>query len=440
MANVGPNYPSASEELPIEESSPSTWSNMANAYADDGSYASCLCNGYSNRAFYSGFDFDLPDGVTITGIKLETEITGAGEGSSGQDQMVYLRTGGVLRGNNKAIPFFPETPTYPFGETVPQTYGGATDLWGTTWSQSQVEDSTFGVDLQYSDFYAMGAILNLDFVRLTVYYAGNSAFDLSGIASTEAFGSLTVDHWKVLTLPGIPSAEAFGTTTLSKSITLSGIPSGEAIGTPSLSKTVYLTGIPSAEAVGTPTLSKSIVLTGIPSAEAVGTPHLLHDRTVTLTGIPSEEVLGSLAITNAKIIPLVGIPSAEAFGTPTLDQWKVVTLTGIPSAQAFGTLRLFKRLQLTGIASVEAVGPPTIEAVPTYRIPIRVPAQGEDLDGILLPITLTTHNEPTHFGFYDHDLSPLAYNLVSLDGTAIKAQVLLDLSGTETTEFWFQYS
>lgn len=118
--------------------------------------------------------------------------------------------------------------------------------------------------------------------------AGDQNVSLTGIASAEAFGSITIVPGPItVELTGISSAEAFGTLNVFTT------------------QTVELAGIPSEESFGTPTIAVggvSIALTSIPSGEAFGTLSVIHDdQVVSLSGIPSAEAFGSVTIEGGEV-------------------------------------------------------------------------------------------------------------------------------------------
>jgi hypothetical protein len=170
----------------------------------------------------------------------------------------------------------------------------------------------------------------------------------TGIASTEAFGTVTL---RVTLLPtGISSLEAFGTSTLKSTLLPSGISSLEAFGTSTLKITLLPSGIAALEAFGTSTLKSTLLPSGISSLEAFGTSAL--QSTLLPSGIATLEAFGTNALRYA-LLPS-GIPSTEAFGTSTLRS--ALLPSGISSLEVFGTSALKHTLLPTGIASTEAFG------------------------------------------------------------------------------------
>lgn len=81
------------------------------------------------------------------------------------DSQVRLVVASALVGSNKA-----DTVTqWPTTDTI-KTYGGATDLWGTTLTPAQVNDSGFGLELLANKGNATGTA-QVDVAQITVYYS-----------------------------------------------------------------------------------------------------------------------------------------------------------------------------------------------------------------------------------------------------------------------------
>lgn len=93
------------------------------------------------------------------------------------DEDVYLLKGGNAVGTDHAG---------PAGWTTSDstaTYGGASDMWGTTWSLSEVNASNFGVRLKVNNPSTSASnTASVDYVSLTVYYEPipSSSIGISG--------------------------------------------------------------------------------------------------------------------------------------------------------------------------------------------------------------------------------------------------------------------
>ena len=89
---------------------------------------------YSQYLYATNFGFAIPSGNTINGISVAVTYQ-----NSGTDYTTKLLKAGSLVGSNLAT-----AATSPTSATV-VTWGGSSNLWGTTWSYSDINSSTFGV-------------------------------------------------------------------------------------------------------------------------------------------------------------------------------------------------------------------------------------------------------------------------------------------------------
>lgn len=152
------------------------WSNPGRVYANDGSNARVNdFDGNSGNPMESdvleitGFDFSsIPSSATIDGIELNIERYRQSGSSRSEisDLEVYLLKGGISTAENKA-----SSSNWPTSAGV-ASYGGSTDdLWGETWSVTDIQNSNFGVRLQIG---ATGGTWKtdtyIDYVELIVYY------------------------------------------------------------------------------------------------------------------------------------------------------------------------------------------------------------------------------------------------------------------------------
>lgn len=163
---TGPKYPTATSTV-NGAGSDGSWANPANIFADDGSNAtSFFLNPPSSRDTVelngSTFGFNIPSNAVIDGIKLEMEVPSSNRWFNGGGIM-QLKKAGSLVGTNKDGTATVASNVY--------TYGGSTDLWGTTWTPAQINASNFGFGFvatytsSPNDFS-----IAIDFVRVTVYW------------------------------------------------------------------------------------------------------------------------------------------------------------------------------------------------------------------------------------------------------------------------------
>lgn len=161
---TGPKYPTTTTTT-NGTGHDSQWANPANIFADDGSNAT---SDFFNTIFSTqdlcgaGFGFAIPSNAVIDGIKLEMEVPSSTRWANGNGGM-KLKKAGAFVGNNK-------DGTESVSNFI-HTYGGTTDLWGTTWTPAEINASNFGfgfwatVTSSPNDF-----AIAVDFVRITVYW------------------------------------------------------------------------------------------------------------------------------------------------------------------------------------------------------------------------------------------------------------------------------
>ena len=121
-------------------------------------------NPYRDQLLASNFQFEIPSGAKILGISFSINEAAGSENMVADYSvraMVNSTAVGLDRGHTKAW-----STTFH-----PEVYGGASDLWGTTWSVDDVNGAGFGISLTplYLDT-AGNERAYVDFIRATVTY------------------------------------------------------------------------------------------------------------------------------------------------------------------------------------------------------------------------------------------------------------------------------
>lgn len=168
MAVIGPNNPGTA----VDNSSIGTltWSVPSNIVSSNNLYATFTTNTVNNSHYLkaTNFGFSVPSGATINGITVEIERKASHSLTTRRinDNIVRLVVGGVVSGNNYAVVTnWPTTEAY-------FSYGGSSDLWGLSLTDTDINDSTFGVVLSVTTT-ASGKIIvspSVDHIRITVTY------------------------------------------------------------------------------------------------------------------------------------------------------------------------------------------------------------------------------------------------------------------------------
>ncbi|MDD4761651.1 MAG: fibronectin type III domain-containing protein [Candidatus Pacebacteria bacterium] len=160
-----------------------TWLNPSRIVANDNSYASAAVNGATSHYLQAtNYGFNIPAGATISGIQVTIGRYGStGFGSDVRDSTVRLIKAGAVTGNNKAV-----TTTDWTGIETAVVYGGAADLWGTTWTPADINVSNFGVALSVNSNNNRTAFV--DYMQITVTYTVPT---VSSVNTSHADGSFT---------------------------------------------------------------------------------------------------------------------------------------------------------------------------------------------------------------------------------------------------------
>lgn len=146
------------------------WSNPSNAISSGGGYATAIVE--LNTTNYLKFltcsanytPIQPPTGSTIDGIEVSVIRSMAGGGGSITDSTVKLVKAGVVVGSNRA-----SATVWP-GSDTGESYGSSSDLWGTTWTAEEVNDSDFGFVLSAVEGNEISVTARVDYAALTVYY------------------------------------------------------------------------------------------------------------------------------------------------------------------------------------------------------------------------------------------------------------------------------
>jgi hypothetical protein len=122
-----------------------TWGNPGAITADDTTYAQQgwpdQTGGQTHylKAYFSFTSADVPNGATINGITARIRRWQSRAGTGIGDTVVKLVKAGVVQATNRSA-----GAGLPTSEQT-AVFGGATDLWGTTWTAADIQNAQFGV-------------------------------------------------------------------------------------------------------------------------------------------------------------------------------------------------------------------------------------------------------------------------------------------------------
>jgi hypothetical protein len=175
MATAGPNSPTTA----ATSGSPA-WTASSGALADtvdasDNIRALCgiAASGVSGTLTITGFGFSVPAG-TVDGIAVAIERRSTTNNVI-DDNSIRLTKASSAVGDNKAT-----ATKWPLNTDAVENYGGAADLWGTTWSVAEVNDAGFGIAI-VADNTDAGATRSaqVDHVTITITYTAGGATNVA---------------------------------------------------------------------------------------------------------------------------------------------------------------------------------------------------------------------------------------------------------------------
>ena len=152
----------------VDRDSKAAWQNPDYAKADDTSYAESpqAKNTYTDWLRLTNFGFttsDIPSGSTINGIEFIISRYATALNLI-NDSALYLYDDGQV-GNNLA-----SATKWPSTSPAEATYGGSTNMCGTTLTQTDIIASTFGVQLSIACGPSDSTIGIVDYIKIRVYY------------------------------------------------------------------------------------------------------------------------------------------------------------------------------------------------------------------------------------------------------------------------------
>jgi hypothetical protein len=151
------------------------WTNPNNVQAADGNFATSLITG-SNKLTYNldatnwGFQTTnntlpnyIPPAGTINGIEVYVKLRKTGIGSIKDNKIILLKAGAEAGSNKARNTLWPTLATdIKFGSNI--------DLWGTTWTASDLTNSGFGLRMVAKNRGSKDAQAEIDYIRIVLYF------------------------------------------------------------------------------------------------------------------------------------------------------------------------------------------------------------------------------------------------------------------------------
>lgn len=169
MTTAGPNSPATVNQI-IFNGSSITWTNPTNAEVSDNVFTtSQAANGgiRTNWLEPQNYGFTIPSGAIINGVTVAVQIKADTLTPVPTVWAILLLKAGTMVGNDLG-----GTPILLTDSFL--TFGGPTNLWGTTWTASDINASNFGVSFHCANGGSGTSIISCDYVSITVDYTGGN--------------------------------------------------------------------------------------------------------------------------------------------------------------------------------------------------------------------------------------------------------------------------
>ena len=152
-----------------------TWSNITSANTADGVFAKSLITGANKTTQnldFKGWGFQstnytlpnyIPSNAVLNGIEVIINERKSDRGTIRDNEITLLKNGSAI-GTNKA-----KTNTWT-ATTTSVKYGGATDLWGTTWTPADLFNANFGLRLSAKNKGGKDVQAEIDNVTIKLYF------------------------------------------------------------------------------------------------------------------------------------------------------------------------------------------------------------------------------------------------------------------------------
>ena len=161
-AQGGPNPATAGAAT---GSGAANWNDPSNVTEADGlSYATATLSVYGDESdilVASGFGFNIPNGVTITGVL----VTFNAYNTLGLGSVLHLAL------TNQSITALSRYVQTNVGDATAVSSGGSSDLWGTALTPADVNDSGFGVQIQMQNFVNEAVTQYVQNVTIQIFYS-----------------------------------------------------------------------------------------------------------------------------------------------------------------------------------------------------------------------------------------------------------------------------
>ncbi len=181
------------------------WFNPDNAYTSDNQYASMT--GSNLYQDWSGFGLDVPSGATVDGLEVRVErSTDDPDNSSTIGVELSWNAGSSVTATGYSVSF-------TSGSDINSSFGGASNTWGRTWTDTEVNNANFRVRVRGNSSIGGSTIL-VDQVRAGASYTHTTdtgphgPTDYERVGWVDAADAYSSDDNRA-SMSGTPSSQAW---------------------------------------------------------------------------------------------------------------------------------------------------------------------------------------------------------------------------------------
>lgn len=125
-------------------------------------------SGYTGYLTVSDFGLSIPSSAVIKGILVELRGNTNSTTDNVEDKNIVIVKGGVKGSSDRKIAR--TWPRFYLNTSAVRQYGGKDDLWGETWTASDINSSDFGIAVNFQVNSSSSNDIYIDYIRIKVYY------------------------------------------------------------------------------------------------------------------------------------------------------------------------------------------------------------------------------------------------------------------------------
>jgi hypothetical protein len=173
----GPNYATSTSDCTNDATVGTVpWTSPGNAFSLNTTYATAsVSTAQSEYLVCTNYGFSIPSSATIKGIVVGVTRSTASACTGCVDQGMRIVQGGAINATNDRSTITAYTTT-----DVTEDHGSSTDLWGDTWTPSDINASNFGAAFAAQKGSNPSKTVQVDAIRITVYYSNQSKLNQTG--------------------------------------------------------------------------------------------------------------------------------------------------------------------------------------------------------------------------------------------------------------------